>query len=182
MGTHSNECRCQKCKEKINELLKIRKPFYHSAFDIKINTSRLSIEAAAEKIIEELLENKVELVTSNYIVDECSTMLRVKCGLKKAMLFREYILNSKQMIKIYRVSVSDEKKAWEIFLKYKDKDFSYTDCTSFAVIFGSEKEYRISALDFFSPSTVIIPEHLAYWDVNWVISALISHLSPGNIL
>ena len=41
----------------------------------------------AEKIIEELLENKVELVTSNYIVDECSTMLRVKCGLKKAMLF-----------------------------------------------------------------------------------------------
>ncbi|MBI5212767.1 MAG: PIN domain-containing protein [Nitrospirae bacterium] len=25
-------------------------------------------------------------------------------------------------------------KAWEIFLKYKDKDFSYTDCTSFAVM------------------------------------------------
>ena len=25
MGTHSNECRCQKCKEKINELLKLVK-------------------------------------------------------------------------------------------------------------------------------------------------------------
>ena len=28
----------------------------------------------------------------------------------------------------------DEERAWEIFLKYKDKDFSYTDCTSFAVM------------------------------------------------
>ena len=28
----------------------------------------------------------------------------------------------------------DEEKAWEIFLKFKDKEFSYTDCTSFALM------------------------------------------------
>ncbi|MBI5739622.1 MAG: hypothetical protein HZA16_02775 [Nitrospirae bacterium] len=34
------------------------------------------------------------------------------------------------------VAIEDdfEAKAWDIFLKYKDKDFSYTDCTSFALM------------------------------------------------
>ena len=28
----------------------------------------------------------------------------------------------------------DEKKAWEIFVKYRDKTFSFTDCSSFALM------------------------------------------------
>jgi uncharacterized protein len=28
----------------------------------------------------------------------------------------------------------NEEKAWELFLKFKDQDFSYTDCTGFAVM------------------------------------------------
>ena len=42
----------------IKELLKFRKPFYDRAADIKINTSRLSIGSAAEKIIVKLKQDE----------------------------------------------------------------------------------------------------------------------------
>ena len=32
------------------------------------------------------------------------------------------------------VTVEDEDAAWALFRKFRDKDFSYTDCTSFAVM------------------------------------------------
>ena len=42
----------------INELLKFRKPFYERAADIKIDTSKLDINAVAEQIIEKLREDE----------------------------------------------------------------------------------------------------------------------------
>ena len=43
---------------KIQELLRFRKPFYERAADIKINTSKLDIEAVAEQIIKKLKEDE----------------------------------------------------------------------------------------------------------------------------
>lgn len=40
--------------KKIRELLKFRKPFYERAADIKINTSKLGVEATAEQVIEKI--------------------------------------------------------------------------------------------------------------------------------
>ncbi len=42
----------------ITDMLKFRKPYYERSADITINTSRLSIEAAAEEIIRKLRENE----------------------------------------------------------------------------------------------------------------------------
>ena len=42
----------------IQELLKFRKPFYERAADLKINTSKLCIEAVAEQIIRKLKKNE----------------------------------------------------------------------------------------------------------------------------
>ena len=42
----------------IKELLRFRQPFYERAADIKINTSRLSTDTVAERIIERLRENE----------------------------------------------------------------------------------------------------------------------------
>ena len=42
---------------RVKELLKFRGPFYEGAADIKINTSRLDIDAVAEQIIDRLKED-----------------------------------------------------------------------------------------------------------------------------
>ncbi len=42
----------------IREMLRFRRPFYERAADIKINTSKLDIDAVAEQIIEKLKENE----------------------------------------------------------------------------------------------------------------------------
>lgn len=43
---------------RVKELLKFRRPFYERAADIKINTSRLNIDAVAEQIIGRLKEDE----------------------------------------------------------------------------------------------------------------------------
>ena len=42
----------------ITDMLKFRKPFYERSADITINTSRLSVEAVAENIIQQLKKNE----------------------------------------------------------------------------------------------------------------------------
>ncbi len=76
---------------------------------------------------------KQPLITSNFVVDETLTLVKNKLGYDVAKGIGENLWKGKAA-KIIRVSEEDEMYAWDIFLKYKDKNFSFTDCTSFAVM------------------------------------------------
>lgn len=80
-----------------------------------------------------LKNNKTTLLTTNFVFDETITLIRSRLGWSVAKDFGERLKKS-GFVSIVAVRDADEEKAWEIFLKYKDKDFSYTDCTSFAVM------------------------------------------------
>ena len=77
--------------------------------------------------------NKTPLLTTNFVFDETITLLRRRLGWSVAKDFGHRLKDS-GFVSIVAVRDEDEERAWEIFLKYKDKDFSYTDCTSFAVM------------------------------------------------
>ncbi|MEA2032004.1 MAG: PIN domain-containing protein [Euryarchaeota archaeon] len=55
----------------------------------------------------------------------------LKIGRDEAIEHLEKLRNTAE---IERVSGEDESKAWQIILRYRDKDFSYVDATSFAVM------------------------------------------------
>jgi predicted nucleic acid-binding protein len=80
-----------------------------------------------------LLQTRHPILTTNFILDETYTMLKRKLGADAAITFGIAIKTSGQL-EILTIDEEIEKRAWEIFKKYRDQDFSYTDCTSFAVM------------------------------------------------
>ena len=64
-------------------------------------------------------------------ISEIYTLMLRKIGRDKAI---EYVEKLRSTAEIERVSEEDENKAWQIILRYQDKDFSYVDATSFAVM------------------------------------------------
>ncbi len=75
----------------------------------------------------------IDLVTTNYIVDESLTLIRIRCGLSAAKQLRGILYEGAEYIKMIRVTVDDDAGAWEWFEKDWSK-LSYTDCVSFAVM------------------------------------------------
>ena len=73
------------------------------------------------------------LITTTYIFDETVTFLRKRLGFDKAMEVGNRILSS-QSLEVIHISKEDFEKGWEIFLFYKDKNFSFTDCLSFFIM------------------------------------------------
>ena len=73
------------------------------------------------------------LVTTNYIADETITLAKNRLGYKVAVKIGQ-MLWDEDVATLIHITSFDEKNAWKIFTKYQDKGFSFTDCTSFAVM------------------------------------------------
>lgn len=78
-----------------------------------------------------LLGSGARYVTSNFVLDETYTLLRLRAGHHLAVELGKTIARS-QLITVVRVSEVLETEAWQIFTRYADKEWSFTDCTSFA--------------------------------------------------
>lgn len=89
--------------------------------------------AQAVRIWGDLAGKGIALVTSNYILDECYTLIRVRCGVGVVKEFRELLANSGEEIKVMRISLPDELMAWRWFENDRSR-LSFTDCVSFALM------------------------------------------------
>lgn len=76
-------------------------------------------------------ETETPLITSDYVFDETITLIRTSLGHQEAVKFGENLKESK-VAQLISVSNGDKERAWEIFTKYDDQVFSFTDCVSFA--------------------------------------------------
>lgn len=103
-----------------------------SAFHALENRGDLLEHQTAKRVAEKLEADAALLVTTDYILDETYTLLRSVLGHKVAVAFGHEV--QKGGIEIVQVDERIQKEAWEIFERYADKDFSFTDCTSFVVM------------------------------------------------
>jgi predicted nucleic acid-binding protein len=81
----------------------------------------------------QFLTGNKRLVTSNFVIGETITLTRIRAGYRQALSVGEQLWTG-QMASIVWVTRDDEQVAWELFKRYDDKTFSFTDCTSFAVM------------------------------------------------
>lgn len=87
----------------------------------------------ASAFVRELIDQKTQLITSDYVIGETLTLMRARLGHEKAVEFGKWVLQS-PLVRMINVDKKVWQAAWEIFVKYDDKDFSFTDCTSFALM------------------------------------------------
>lgn len=85
---------------------------------------------------EQLLADNYTFVTTNFVLAETLTLIRYKLHHTAAVQFRHMLQQLIQagLVELVRVDEAHEATAWEIFCQYVDQKFSYTDCTSFAVM------------------------------------------------
>lgn len=81
----------------------------------------------------DLMAKGVRLITSDYILDEVYTLFRMRVGHPVAVEFGQS-MQASQFFRIERVTPADFEAAWRIFSRYSDKLFTFTDCTSLAVM------------------------------------------------
>ena len=111
----------------------VDKRFVDTSAFIAVTDKSDQYHSIAVAHFEELLEVRKPLLTTNFILDETYTRLKRKLGSHAAITFGDTVRKSDQL-EIITIHEEIEKTAWAIFKKYKDQDFSYTDCTSFAVM------------------------------------------------
>lgn len=84
---------------------------------------------AAKETLRILRRARVEPLLTNFIVAESHALSLSRLGVALA---REWLLRN--VWPVERINADDEARATEIIRRYTDKDFSYTDATSFAVM------------------------------------------------
>lgn len=79
------------------------------------------------------LEQGGVLVTTDYVADETLTLLRLRIGLATAETWWRQVDGSSRL-RWEHITPARADKARALFFRYQDKDFSFTDCTSFVVM------------------------------------------------
>jgi len=73
------------------------------------------------------------LVTTDFVVDETLTLIRFRLGLSAADAWWQQI-DASSRVRWERIDSQRFEKARALFFQYRDKQFSFTDCTSFAIM------------------------------------------------
>jgi predicted nucleic acid-binding protein len=92
----------------------------------------------------DLTERKVTFVVTDYTVAETATLVMGRAGHAQATICGEWLLHSAR-VRLIRVDAEMWSEAWRMFKMYDDKDFSFVDCASFAVM---RREHIVDAFTF----------------------------------
>ncbi len=79
------------------------------------------------------LEAGRTLVTTDFVVDETLTLIRFRLGVDAAEAWWQQVDGSRRL-RWEPVDSDRFERARQMFFRYRDKDFSFTDCSSFAIM------------------------------------------------
>jgi len=86
----------------------------------------------ARRLFSQAREERWSLFTTNFVVAETPALILMRRGRNRAWQFLQSIYAGNT--NVVRVEERDERRARSIIERYEDKDFSYCDAISFAVM------------------------------------------------
>lgn len=78
-------------------------------------------------------QNRIPLLTTDYVVDETLTLLRARGQFARAVQLGELLFGG-TLANLHYLTPEDVMAGWQVFRTYSDKEWSFTDCTSKVVI------------------------------------------------
>jgi predicted nucleic acid-binding protein len=81
----------------------------------------------------DLIKERRSLITTNLVTAETYIIIRRMGGIKPALQFLQSLREAPGLRKVYS-DADMEKQAEAILMKYDDRDFSFTDAVSFALM------------------------------------------------
>lgn len=78
-------------------------------------------------------QNRVPLITTDYIIDETLTLLRARGQSHRAVQLGDLLFSGK-LANLHYLTEDDILAGWEVYRTYADKEWSFTDCTSKAIM------------------------------------------------
>jgi hypothetical protein len=97
-------------------------------FDSIISSERNHLIAA-----QWLSRNTQSLLTTDFIIDETLTLLRMRGETISAQILGTQFFGG-EIAQLYYLTQDDILAAWTVFHRYADKEWSFTDCASKVVI------------------------------------------------
>lgn len=86
-----------------------------------------------EAAVEWMEHNRKPLVTTDYVLDELVTLLKLRESQQVAVAAGD-LLWQEHAVYLERLTAHDLAVAWDIFRRFGDKQWSFTDCTSKVVM------------------------------------------------
>jgi predicted nucleic acid-binding protein len=87
----------------------------------------------ATRLLKSLSRARRPLITSTDVADEVVTLLCMRIGHAVAVRAGDAIFDS-SWCRMLEIDATLRESAWRLFKRYDDQTFSFTDCTSFAVM------------------------------------------------
>jgi predicted nucleic acid-binding protein len=94
---------------------------------------REAAHGSLSKAFEGLQRQRLEVVVTDYVLDETLTLVLRRAGHGAAVACGHFVLGS-PLVRMVQVDSKLWSEAWQMFQQYDDKAFSFTDCTSFVVM------------------------------------------------
>ena len=77
--------------------------------------------------------NQERLISSDYVLDETLTLLKTRFNIQAAIRVGQS-LRSQRPSKLVYSTPEDVETTWKIFQSHRDKGWSFTDCSTFALM------------------------------------------------
>jgi uncharacterized protein len=107
--------------------------FADTSFFFALAAKRDHAHTQATAIYSRLIKAGRRVVTTDYVIDETLTLVKLRTEARVAIALLERIEQS-ESIRVEEIDSARIRAAKALFRRHADHDYSFTDCTSFAVM------------------------------------------------